>query len=877
MKIFRAKPHTIVTFNYRHQGKTQLAITIMAMFSFSKKNTFLSYPDFWKVAKKTFNFQQGESIDLHMPKKRAEFFVKGSCYAYDSQTSKSMVKVTLDNMHKQLTVFGDRQWLKKESVYQVSRPNSFTSIPLTLNNAFGGKEHDINPAGKGFTTEIDSIAGMNLPNIELAECLIRESTDTPQPAFLLPCSTTCQKQLDKFGTLNDDWLNNESPYYPADIDWLYFNRAEANQQREVFFKGDEEFTFTNMHPEKPNLKGQLPGLGVRCFYKHLEAKDTLNELNLNLDTIWLLPEEEKGILIWHGLIETKDLAASDIDYIYSVSEHLSEPKKEVAYYAELRNNPRARISNDVQEEKSKVRRPPLPRADFNLIDPFHPEKKPSEQGEVHKPFKGKAPDESLLEAKQYFESRNQPLPAFNDPFWFEDSLNSESNQQRKIQKSQHLDYLKKNITNSNLSESEKTAAIQKAEQQLDQIEQLNRGIRFRSGRIEKSTFSREDIIAGYQQQNDFSNENLTGIDLSELDLTGINLSGCNLRDCNLTRTCLDKADLSSATLINTNLTETILASASLANSLIKNSVLNRTNFKECALHYAKFEDCSGKECNFSKALLNYVVLKKCQICQSSFIDLKANFLDISECNFETCNFSEARMQFAAINKGEWTKINFAKSDLSHASFDSSNLSEVKGDNITAPGLSLNKCTITKLAMNDSNLEHLRCRGASLSDCSFSNSSLLRFNLMDATVRQANFIKCNLTNLRANSNTKISTSNFEQCNLNKLALFGGHYEKIAISNSELDASQFSNCTWTTSNFSKCDAKKFRIVNSKVDSCLFQDINFFQGIFYGSTFENIEFNHCNLYSISFKTCQKKSVKILDCLTKEISLNQEEPHES
>ena len=144
MKIFKDKPHTIITFNHRHQGKSKLAITIMAMFSFSKSGKFLSYADFWKVAKKSFNSSQGEFIDLYMPKKRAEFFVKGSCYTYEDNTSKSFVTIQVGNMQKQLTVFGDRQWVGMESKYHLSQPNNFRSIPITLTNALDRKSTRLN-------------------------------------------------------------------------------------------------------------------------------------------------------------------------------------------------------------------------------------------------------------------------------------------------------------------------------------------------------------------------------------------------------------------------------------------------------------------------------------------------------------------------------------------------------------------------------------------------------------------------------------------------------------------------------------------------------------------------------------------------------------
>lgn len=876
MKILKDKPHTLITFNHRHKGKPQLAVTIMAMFSFSKSGEFLSYADFWKVAKKSFNSSQGEFIDLYMPKKKAEFFVKGSCYAYDDNTSTSFVKITLDGMQKQLTVFGDRQWVEVESNYHLSKPACFRSIPISLTNAFGGKGHDINPDGTGFITT-GAFHEIKVPNVEVPTQLIKQPSDTPQPALLLPHSPTCKYQLDKFGTFNEDWLLNERPYYPADIDWLYFNRAEADQQNEHYFNGDEVFTCTNMHAEQSIIKGQLPGLRVRCFYKRIDSPESLSELNLNLDTLWLLPDEEKGILIWHGMLDTQDIAANDIDFIYSVSEFLNEPKKEIDYYVKLRNKPKEMaMQAKPRESRTRARSAPpiglgldLDKEFKEIAKIFHPGKS-LEEIEAAKVFKGKTPQEILQEVAQFYKNQNQPVPVF-DKFTF-------ANAQKNInpQHINHLDYLKKQIINNELPEAKQSEILKQLEQfkqQFARLEKASAFTQFRTGKAGKSAYSREDIIRAFQEGKEFSSENLAGIDLSDLDLSGINLSGCNLSECNLTRTRLYKANLSTTTLINTNLSEAILVNANLSQALIKNAAINRTDFKECDMHKTQLEGCSGVECNFSAAFLNYAKLKNCQFNGSLFVSLKANFLDISDSRFDSCNFSEARLQFANINRCVWINPNFVQADLSHAHFDDTKLSNVSGNNVLAPKLSLTKCTIDNLMMEDSNLEHLNCKGTIISKCRFSNCSLPGLNLMNAQLTRGDFVKCVITNLRGNDQTHISTCNFEHCNLSKGAILGGHYEQISICECDINSSQFINSTVKKSNFSKCNAKKFRFVNCKVDSCLFQDINFFQGIFHSSTFENTEFNHCNLYSIPFTDCQKNNVKTMDCLVRNISLKQEE----
>lgn len=858
----------------------------MAMFSFAKQNQFLSYADFWRVAKKTFNFKEGEFIDLHMAKQRAEFLVKGSCYSYESETRQSFVKVTLDNQEKQLTVWGDRRWLKDEEQYRLSQADHFTTIPITLKNAYGGMDHELNPDGKGWVKQTETICEIKVPNVELPGQPIKQPTDTPAPALLLPYSPTCTHQLSHFGTIDNEWLRNESPYYPSDIDWLYFNLAPADQQREIFFKGDERFSCINMHPEKKIIDGQLPGLRLRCFYKRINSTDRLSELQVNLDTIWLLPDQEKGILIWHGIIDTQDIAANDIEFINSVNEVLAETPKDIDYYANRRSKPKEVIPKKIPSDSKTTNQSMLRGLGFNLDEEvneiaehvFPERKKYLQQNQAVKIFQGKTPTESLMAMEQYFKNRNQAFPA---PASLKNMLRAESHPEKipyggNGQGRQFLDFLKKQITNRTSptsAQSEELGRFKKLEQQIKYLDQVSAITQFRTGAVRTSTYSREAVVTSLKQGKDFSGENLAGIDLSDLDLSGINLSGCNLSACNLTRTRLIHANLAMATLFHAHLSETQLAHANLTNALIKNSALDGANFSESCLQHALIEDCSGKKINFANAILNQVHFKKCHFHEGHFVGIKANFLDLVDCTFEGSDFTEARMQFANVHQGHWRSINFSKADLSHAHFVGIQLSDVVGNNLIAPHLSLTNCAIEHLLLENSQCERLSCKGSTISESTFSSSQLTRVNFQKAKLAQNHFIQCNLAHLRGNEQTKISISHFEQCNLSNSALLGGHYEGLTVIDSSLDASQVVHSTWKKAMFRKCSAKKFRFVNSTIDSCSFQDINFFQGIFHSSTFDTTTFNHCNLYSIAFTDCQRKEVTIEDCLVKNITLNQEE----
>lgn len=94
----------------------------------------------------------------------------------------------------QLSVFGDRRWLRTAAGLVASEPKPFTEMPLSYARAYGGSTcHDYetatfpyNPLGIGYYLSAQAAEGQVLPNIEASACLIRSWQDQPEPAGCAP-------------------------------------------------------------------------------------------------------------------------------------------------------------------------------------------------------------------------------------------------------------------------------------------------------------------------------------------------------------------------------------------------------------------------------------------------------------------------------------------------------------------------------------------------------------------------------------------------------------------------------------------------------------------------------------------------------------------
>jgi hypothetical protein len=120
-----------------------------------------------------------------------DVFVFGSAIPHHGRPAPRvniMVRLGASFKHT-LAVFGNRVWERRGGDLVATDPEPFTDIPLTLANAYGGRDvwdelpipFPANPDGKGFAVSEESAEGKPLPNIENAAHLVQKWNDQPEP------------------------------------------------------------------------------------------------------------------------------------------------------------------------------------------------------------------------------------------------------------------------------------------------------------------------------------------------------------------------------------------------------------------------------------------------------------------------------------------------------------------------------------------------------------------------------------------------------------------------------------------------------------------------------------------------------------------------
>jgi len=337
MKVIKPLHQSLLYKVFEDARKCYLSVAILSFFSFEASSGLRSEVDMWKFAASELG--KDAMLDMCMPKPKGEVLVVGKCFAPEAKPVPAYeVGLQMGPIDKTLYVFGDRFWKRKGRILKtISDPRPFTEMGVSYENAFGGSDYKKNPLGKGHAP-VKSNTGNTvhpLPNIEDPRDLIDSPKKKPDPAGFGPIDLTWPQRMEKVGTYDQKWLDNLFPGLAEDIDYTYFNAAPPDQWLGAFFNGNESFEIRGMHPEKKVVQSRLPETRSRCFMNlKTDEGEQFREIKTNLDTVWLFPHAEKGIIVWRGVVEIGTDDAEDVLHMLVAYERINDEPRSIAHYKE---------------------------------------------------------------------------------------------------------------------------------------------------------------------------------------------------------------------------------------------------------------------------------------------------------------------------------------------------------------------------------------------------------------------------------------------------------------------------------------------------------------------------------------------------------------
>jgi uncharacterized protein YjbI with pentapeptide repeats len=851
MNIRKQDVHSVFSKVFQVKDDNYLTLTVMSAFLFDDPGTLVDESDLWNAAGSALS--KNDVLDMLMPKQTGEVLAAGTFFNLSAQSVQAgSVRISIGPIDKTLHIFGDRYWIKKAGmVGGISDPQPLTEMEITYVNAFGGPGYKWNPLGKGME-EHGSGDAVPLPNIEYPNQLIASPSDRPEPAGFGPLGPDWQQRAGKLGTYDRKWLETRWPWFPEDMDWTYFNAAPHDQQTTGYFTGDERVVIENMHPERSTISTSLPALRMRCFVRQEENGDEIfKELGTRLDTVWLFPEYETGVVIWRGTLKVRDDEAADIQAAYAAHEYLMEDKKPLEYYRDIFF---AESAEEAAVEESETAVPP-PEEAAPTVEPVKPraaEPVPDpetaalikdledriadseaqltaelkKQGIDIEQLMKEVPlvaglamtDSSAPPAELSIEGLEKELAAKEAELaemvrklGFDPDVLSEVPKEVPQKQPPSMKEIVEAMRESGVNDPEAEQYLLELEKERGEAEQelstlleeekkreaeLKKEEPLEGERVEKElepeveeVFTRETVVERYEAGKSFAGKDLSGLDLSGLDLAGVDFSGA----------LLDKVDLS-----KTNLRE-----ADLSGAVLSGAIMLRTHLSHARLPGCNLTQVHAREIDLSHAEMNEADMSNGSFEGASFVHTHMTYVLFGETILTGARFDKAFLQWADFTGADLTDAVFEGADLSRVDFSETILGNTDFSGVRAPSATFD--------------------GAKGKYVTFKNGYL--------------------QGSRADETTSLARTDFQRCDLSDANWAGADLTSSIFRNAVLTKADFSGCILLAADFYRSIAHKANFSRADLTDANMTSINLFRGDLSRAKLIRTDLKGSNLFEVEF----------------------------
>jgi uncharacterized protein YjbI with pentapeptide repeats len=700
-------------------------------------------------------------------KLNAEVLLKGTCHAPSGRpVTECPVRFGVGGWYKTLRVVGRRVWSDNLPGAVPSEPLSFTKMPLTWANAFGGPGFARNPVGKG-------LGATELPTVELVEQPIKSRSDRPEPASFGPINPAWPQRASKIGReYGKSWRESRFPFYAEDFDWTHFHAAPHDQQLQGYLRGDEELLFQNLHPSEPTLRARLPGVRVRVFV-HDDAGQ-FREVGMSIDT--LLADLDRGVieLTYRGVTPVRDQDFDDVRTVLVASETLGGKSLPEAHYRDLlldfEKDPVGLSGalpehfDDVvrRDRDARAGKPPELRPELDPISAridqklgkFGEAQTEAVRNAVAHAREKAAPhrdiEPELAKVAQAIDD-TPPAPTIRKP----GALPSVGLRRTMRGMLTELEQIKKSLEGKEVPEDarRKIAALE-AIPHDPRWAQLDPSYRPPTGPV-----STDEPGPG----RDLSEQDLTGRDLRNMDLRGANLEGAILTRADLRGADLRGASLRDAILFKTNLEGARLEGADLTRANAARMRAQRADFTGATLEMAFFEDADLESAVLTDARGEYAVFNRTNLAGARAERSSFEHADFTEANLEEAVLSGASLGAGLFLRCRARKARFVRARIAAASFAESNLTgaslaDATGEKAIFTGAVLDGADVSHADLPAAHFTKASAKGARLTRANLPEARFYKAKLEGADVVEANLFEADL------SRAELSRVKFAKANL-----------------------------------------------------------------------------------------------------------------
>jgi len=248
-------------------------------------------------------------------KSKCDVLLNGSAYPPGGKPAERVpVSLRVGSWSKSFDVVGNRVWQAGALYIAVSKPEPFTVMPISYNNAWGGVDksqedpskhryYPLNHAGIGFHeyTSAKFMDGKPVANTEEKGGKITNPKGSYKPMAFGPIGRAWQPRSNLAGTYDKNWLDKGFPFLPPDFKEDYYQAAPPDQQID-YPKGGEQVELVNL-TRQGLTRFKLPKINtpIEYFFRNDERKASQSVL----DTILIEPDLGRFILTWRSRIPVR--------------------------------------------------------------------------------------------------------------------------------------------------------------------------------------------------------------------------------------------------------------------------------------------------------------------------------------------------------------------------------------------------------------------------------------------------------------------------------------------------------------------------------------------------------------------------------------------
>lgn len=705
-----------------------------------------------------------EAFDGGLKKARGAYGVAGQAWAPAGQPVSAMaVRVQIGALEKTLHVHGERHWQRGAAGWRPSDAQPFQSMPLTLRQAYGGTGYGENPYGRGWLDDSDQAQGVPLPVVEHPHQPVLSPADRFAPATLTRLPAGAGSRMQWVGRLDERWQQERFPWLPDDTDSRWFDGFAQDQVQNDYWLGNEHWRVYGMHPDQAEVSGRLPGLRPRLLLRR-QGSQQIEQAPLDLDTVWLFPEQERVLLLYRASIPVQRADAADVAAAAVFTERAGEPQATLPQLlerwrleapagaglaagltaggdeaVEIDDMPKLETGAGADEqafdpallaalqdslEQGRVqantliadmeqRMAPYAPVDLPRIDPLPPlDLAQAEQAQLASHETEQSLEQALQDGQSLLLQQVQEMAerAGLDP----EPLLAAASRPNPPVSSEPLDVLAE-------IQAMRARFPQAPQEAFDALEEEGRHFQSELADMDKRLEALEAELAPLRTMQATQADSRVFIDNLEhlqrhID-AGLSLSGCELSGLDLRAFPLDGMDLSSAVLQDCNLAGMCINHLDLTGARLSGCDLQSSVLTQARLAAGQWEQCRLEGGVFAGAQADKLTVSECILDGSDWSGAQLNKAELTACSLERTRFDHAVLRAATLSSARGRQADFSQACLVDARLD------------------------TQCVLGQANFRQADLRGASVQHSDLGEAGFDQADLTDAFFQGCAFSRC----------------------------------------------------------------------------------------------------------------------------------------